>query len=175
MVRYTYVVDRDSLTVKETTLSNKSHKIVDDGDQGTRLEAIAADQRNLSSLRSEALTKLASTALEIEQHFDSVPQDIEWAFAGDDLLLLQSRPITNLPPQPIEVSWVLPADLDPAVDVLMRRQILENVPDPVSPLFEDLYLITGIKKVRMLNGFAYMPFNRTTVHTSTTIEAIRGG
>ena len=158
----TYVVDRDSLTVKETTLSTKSHKIVDDGAQGTRLEAIAADQRDLSSLSEDALTELASTALEIEQHFDGVPQDIEWASEGSyGFYLLQSRPITNLPPQPIEVSWDLPSDPDPAVDVLMRRQILENVPDPVSPLFEDLYLIKGIKKVRMLNGFAYMPFSRT--------------
>ena len=158
----TYVVDRDSLAVKQATLSTKSHKIVADGNQGTRLEAIAAGQRNQSSLPADALAALASMALEIERHFGGVPQDIEWALAGDDLSLLQSRPITNLPPQPIEVSWELPADLDPAVDVLMRRQILENVPGPVSPLFEDLYLITGIKNVRMLNGFAYKPFRRTT-------------
>ena len=52
----------------------------------------------------------------------------------------------------------------------MRRQILENVPDPVSPLFEDLYLISGIKKVRMLNGFAYMPFRRTTSTSARRVK-----
>ena len=41
----TYVADRDSLTVKETTLGTKSHKIIADGNQGTRLEAIVAGQR----------------------------------------------------------------------------------------------------------------------------------
>ncbi len=166
----TYVVDRDSLTVKEATLSTKSHKIFADDNQGTRLEAIVAEQRNQSSLPAGALVALASMALEIERHFGGVPQDIEWALADDDLSLLQSRPITNLRPQPIEVSWELPADLDPAVDVLMRRQILENVPAPVSPLFEDLYLIAGIKKVRMLNGFAYMPFRRTTSTSARRVK-----
>ncbi|MCE1246714.1 MAG: hypothetical protein LWY06_08730 [Firmicutes bacterium] len=40
------------------------------------------------------LEKLIQTALSIEKHFGS-PQDIEWAFAGNELFILQSRNITT--------------------------------------------------------------------------------
>ncbi|MEE8399788.1 MAG: PEP/pyruvate-binding domain-containing protein, partial [Desulfobacterales bacterium] len=75
----TYIVDRDSLKVKETVIGAKEQKIVSDGDQGTRTEGIAEDQRNQSSMSDAALKELASLAVTVETLFDSVPQDIEWA------------------------------------------------------------------------------------------------
>ena len=72
-----------------------------------------------------------------EQHFDNVPQDVEWAISEGALYLLQSRPITNLPPSPLkDLKWEPPA---PGA-TLLRRQIVENMPEPLSPLFDELYL-----------------------------------
>jgi pyruvate,water dikinase len=44
---------------------------------------------------------VAELARRVEEHFGS-PQDIEWAIEGDPIRLLQARPITSLPDQPIE-------------------------------------------------------------------------
>lgn len=168
----TYVVDRDSLTAKETLIGAKEQKIVSDGDQGTRLEDIAEGERGQSSLSEEALKELASLAMDVEQRFEGVPQDIEWAISNGTLWLLQSRPITNLPPQPIEVSW----EPNPPAQILARRQIIENIPDPCTPLFDELYLSEGLETVAKgkkreslmvgggpmfvtLNGYAYQRFD----------------
>jgi pyruvate,water dikinase len=167
-----YVVYRESLTPTKTMIGTKEQKIVCDGDQGTRLQDVAEGERTQSSLSDEALRDLASRALDIEELFDGVPQDIEWAFSDGKLWLLQSRPITNLPPQPITVSW----EPEPPIQILARRQIVENIPDPCTPLFEELYLTEGLETVAKgkkrpslmvgggalfvtLNGYAYQRFD----------------
>src|SRR5215207_1920925 len=45
--------------------------------------------------------RVAELARRVERH-RGAPQDIEWALAGSDLVLLQARPITSLPEQPVE-------------------------------------------------------------------------
>jgi phosphohistidine swiveling domain-containing protein len=168
----TYVVDRKNLSVKETMIGSKAQKIISDGEQGTKTQDVSEDERNQSSLSKEFLKDLTSVSLDIEQLFDGVPQDIEWAISGNKLWLLQSRPITNLPPQPIEVTW----EPTPPARILARRQIVENIPDPCSPLFDELYLTEGLEspakgKTRKsyfvgggpmfvtVNGYAYQRFD----------------
>jgi len=168
----TFIVDRESKTAKETLIGAKEQKIVSDGDQGTRLEDIAEDLRGQSSLSDDAIKELVTLALKAEAHFSGVPQDIEWAYSDGKLYMLQSRPITNLPPHPIEVEWVP----NPPAQILARRQIVENIPDPCTPLFEELYLTEGLEMVEKdkkhasymvgggptfvtLNGFAYQRFD----------------
>ena len=132
----TYVVDRQSLKTKETIIGAKDQMIVSDGNQGTRMEDVTEAQKKQSSLAETALNELASVALQIEKEFDGVPQDIEWAISAGKLWLLQSRPITHLPvPPPKDVSWPEIPDAQ-----LLKRQVAENMPEPLSPLFQDLYL-----------------------------------
>lgn len=161
----TYIVDRQSRAAKETIIGPKAQKIVSDGDQGTVMQDVSENQRSQSSLTDDMLKELVATALDIERLYEGVPQDIEWAFTSDRLALLQSRPITNLPVQPIEISWEVP----PQYKILYRRQIVENMPDPVCPLFDELYVTDGLLSARKnakrseagfvtLNGYAY---NRT--------------
>ena len=137
----TYTVDRETMAAKDTIIGAKEQKIVADGDQGTKLEDIAEEERGQSSLSDEAIKELVTLALKAESHFDGVPQDIEWAYSGGKLFMLQSRPITNLPPQPIEVEWEPP----PPAQILARRQIVENIPDPCTPLFDEMYLWVGLE------------------------------
>ncbi|GAJ11653.1 unnamed protein product, partial [marine sediment metagenome] len=168
----TYVVDRKILTVKETIIGPKAQKIVYNDKQGTVLQDVSEHERTQSSLAEKLLKELSSTALEVESLFDGVPQDIEWAISGEKLWMLQSRPITNLPPQPIEVTW----EPTPPATILARRQIVENIPDPCSPLFDELYLTEGLETVAKgskrssyfvgggpmfvtVNGFAYQRFD----------------
>ncbi len=168
----TYVVDRKTLTVKESIIGPKAQKIISSDNQGTILQDVSEHERNQSSLSEESLKELTSVALNIEQIFEGVPQDIEWAISGGKLWMLQSRPITNLPPQPIEVTW----EPTPPAKILARRQIVENIPDPVCPLFEELYLTEGLETHAKgqsrksyfvgggamfvtVNGFAYQRFD----------------
>jgi pyruvate,water dikinase len=48
------------------------------------------------SLGSEQVRELATLALRVEDHFGSVPQDIEWSHGDARFHVLQSRPITTL-------------------------------------------------------------------------------
>ena len=161
----TYIVDKANRTVKETMIGPKEQKIVSDGEQGVRMEDVSASERDQSSLSDDMLTELIATVLKIEALYDGLPQDIEWAFSKGRLHLLQSRPITNLPVQPIHVEWIP----TPPAKSLVRRQIVENMPDPVCPLFEQLYLTEGLEMPRKdkspmvgggpvfvtMNGYAY--------------------
>ena len=137
----TYIVDKETLCAKDTTIGPKEQQIVAHGSQGTRLADVDEGRRGQSSLTDDMLRELSKTAIGIEKLYDGVPQDIEWAVVGEVLYLLQSRPITNLPVQPIEVAW----EPTPPAKILYRRQIVENMPDPICPL---AHFVT-------CNGYAY--------------------
>ena len=164
----TYIIERDDFRIKEEVLGPKEQQIVADGDQGVRIEAVAKENRGMSSITAERLKELCETAISIERLYDGLPQDIEWAYSDGKLHLLQSRPITNLPVQPIELVWE-PA---PPVRFVSRRQIVENMPDPICTLFEELYLTRGLESPRpqslmvgggplfiTINGYAYQRFD----------------
>jgi pyruvate,water dikinase len=135
-----YVLDRGDFSLKEARETAKTDMSVPSGEQGTQLAPVPENLRNESVLDSEALSRLAQLSLEAESVLGGMPQDVEWAVAGGVCWLLQSRPVTNLPdPQP-GLSWEAPYE----GAKLIRRQVVENMPEPLSPLFEELYLADGL-------------------------------
>lgn len=164
----TFIINREDLSVKEEVLGPKQQQIIYDGEQGVQLVEVAEADRASASLSREQLQELSTTALKIESLYDGLPQDIEWAYCDGKLHLLQSRPITNLPVQPVEVVW----EPTPPARFVSRRQIVENMPDPICPLFEELYLTRGLEAPRpeslmvgggpmfvTINGYAYQRFD----------------
>ena len=131
----TYTVDRESLKLKKTVIGEKALQIVSSRGQGTKIEEVEEEQRALASFSEVRVKELAKLALSVESLFEDIPQDIEWASIADQILLLQSRPITNLPPPKAECDW---PEIPGAQ--LYKRMASEVMPDPLSPLFEDLYL-----------------------------------
>jgi phosphohistidine swiveling domain-containing protein len=85
---------------------------------------------------------LAQFGLRVEQHAGGAPQDIEWAFGDGRVWLLQARPITNLPAPAPAVVWESP---QPGA-TWVRRQVVEHMPEPLSPLFAELYLDQGLDR-----------------------------
>ena len=176
----TYIVDKSSLEAKETVIGPKEQQVVSDGEQGVVLTDVDENARDLASLSDAMLRELAEAALVIEGLYDGLPQDIEWAFSDGQLFLLQSRPITNLPVQPIELDWTPP----PPAQFMSRRQIVENMPDPICPLFDELYLTEGLESARKgvsimigggplfmsVNGFAFQRFDFPQVHRMRKAE-----
>jgi rifampicin phosphotransferase len=151
-----YVLDRENLALKETRLGTKEVMIVANG-QGTdghptTTQAVPEAQRGQAALSAAALRDLAALGVQVEALFDGVPQDIEWAMADGQIRLLQARPITNLPPAPLrDVRW---DPLRPGT-IWMRRQVVEHMPEPLSPLFDELYLQEGLQQ-STIEMVAYM-------------------
>jgi phosphohistidine swiveling domain-containing protein len=96
-----FVVSKKGLTLLSSTISEKKieHTI---GRNGLVEEKNVPDERSsVCCLDKKQVEKLAKYARKIEVEFGS-PQDIEWAIHKNKIFLLQSRPITALPP---EKSW----------------------------------------------------------------------
>lgn len=141
----TFLISRQDLTVKEAHLSAKKSMVVgsEQASNGnfTTTRAVPGSQRSEPALSDALLSELAALGVRVQEHFDGAPQDIEWAVSGGRIWLLQARPITNLPPAPLrDVSWEPPIP----DTVWMRRQIVEHMPEPLSPLFAELYLEEGL-------------------------------
>ncbi|SMX80903.1 PEP/pyruvate-binding domain-containing protein [Brevibacterium aurantiacum] len=102
-------------------IANKPKALVMDGhgDARTREVHLGEDQQTRPALTAEQARAVAELSVRAEDHF-GFPQDIEWAFSGDDLFLLQSRPITRVAPR-----WT-------------RDESAERFPTPVTPLTWDL-------------------------------------
>ncbi len=58
-------------------------------------------------LTEKQAVQIAEAAKQLEKAFGQ-PQDIEWAIEKDELFILQSRPITALPPQPVPIPLDIP-------------------------------------------------------------------
>ena len=143
-----FILDRHTLAIQQATIGAKAQAAVPDGDRGLRLRQVERSERGRACLAEQPLRELALTALDIEARFGGLPQDIEWAIANGKPHWLQSRPIVNLPVPPTEADWSPPL---PA-QIVCRRQIAENMPEPLSPLFEELYLTHGLGTMRRHRG-----------------------
>lgn len=126
------VVAHGRVTSRDT--ADKAERVVPTG-SGTRAERVPADAREAPSLTDSQAVALAALGRRIEAHF-GVPQDVEWALSEGRFAVLQTRPITALPP---EVGDVPAGFAPPRRDALyFRASIVEQLPDPLTPLFADL-------------------------------------
>ncbi len=104
-------------------------------EHGTREQAVPEAGRRQPVLEDPAAAALASYGTRIADHFGA-PQDIEWARTSGEFFILQSRPITALPEQAADTpdTWPVPYPKG----LYFRASIVEQLPDPLSPLFADL-------------------------------------
>ena len=149
------VVDTKSLVVKETVLGAKATAVLPAAGQGTVTEAVPEERRDSPALSDRHLRELGELAVRVEREAGGEPQDIEWAFADGRCWLLQARPMTGLPPAPLEdVRWESPI---PGAK-WVRRQVAENMPEPLSPLFDELYLREGMA-IAMAKGMEMLGYS----------------
>jgi len=95
-------------------------------------EAVCRVAREGAIDANQALA-VAALARRVEAHFGGMPQDIEWALVGDELFLLQARPITALS-EPVIWKASLPGAW------ARHIRLGEWLGDPVTPLFESRLL-----------------------------------
>lgn len=121
-------------------------------EHGTREQPVPAARRRQPVLDDPAVATLASFGTRITDHFGT-PQDIEWARAGGEFFILQSRPITALPEPAADTpdTWTVPYPHG----LYFRASIVEQLPDPLSPLFADLIDGSVSRSLRALMAGAF--------------------
>ena len=97
-----FVLNRDSLKIKSREIGGKEKKIVRDPQtgHGTLEQVTTAAERATASLTDTQASTLAAIGRDIMQHYEGLPQDIEWARCGDSFYILQARPVTG-----VEFTW----------------------------------------------------------------------
>jgi len=87
-----YVVSREGV-VKQARVSVQEMAVRADASGGVRQYALTAEEGGARVLKDAELAALAKVGRELEAHFGH-PLDVEWAYQGGQLYLLQSRPVT---------------------------------------------------------------------------------
>ncbi len=87
-------------------------------------------------LRDDEVVRLVALGRRIEAHLGG-PQDIEWCLVGDDIEVVQSRPITTLFPVPVR------DDAERHVYVSVGHQ--QMMTDPMKPLGRSLFQLTALR------------------------------
>jgi len=153
--------------IKMKQLGSKSGLTRTHEDGGVYL-APSGDRRSEQALNDEDIKRLSKL---ITRVFDSLgngeePQDIEWAFDGNDFVLLQARPVTTLPDctfeaiknQPTVWSNANYRDAVPMVLSPLHRQILKDIIDTIwiTTFSNPGYPVPdGIQFSRFFNGRLY--------------------
>lgn len=144
---------------------------------GTREEAVPESLRRSAVLTDDQALELTRLGRAVAGHLGA-PQDIEWALSREGFAIVQSRPITALPEPdgPVPDTWPVPD----AGGMYFRASIIEQLPDPLTPLFADLirpavttslasvltrhfgagFLRPGDLSFLTINGYAYYYYSR---------------
>jgi rifampicin phosphotransferase len=134
-------VTPDSIVVEKESGRVLSRETADKGvmtvysENGTEQRPVPEARRRQAVLDDGAAAELVRYGKRIEELYGT-PQDIEWALAGDEFFVVQARTITALPEPMADppATWSVP---DPK-GFYVRASIVEQMPDPLSPLFADL-------------------------------------
>lgn len=90
-----FIIDKRSGQLKHTRVGEKSVASRCRSDGGTFLEHLSPEMIHTPSLTPDNALRLAQVCLKVETELRA-PVDIEWAFQGGRIYLLQVRPITTL-------------------------------------------------------------------------------
>ncbi len=108
-----FVLERNG-NLRSSVIGEKSQRIVH-ADQGTVEVTVGEQAASQASMNAAQLAELADLMRHVETAYQ-FPQDIEWAMHNGKLWLLQSRPVTTIPPR-----WT-------------RDESAERFPNVITPL-----------------------------------------
>jgi len=91
-----YVVDRRTGEILEETIADKKTMMGKDPETGETIEReVDPAKREARVLEADEVERLIELGETAEDHYGN-PQDVEWAIADGEVLMLQSRPITTI-------------------------------------------------------------------------------
>ena len=138
-----YVVDVQTRTIMHKTLGAKETVIVGREGGGTVTERQANGSRQ--AIPDAVILELAPLGAQVEVLY-GFPQDMEWAWDGNKVYLLQARPITSLYPLP-------PGMPESPLQVMFALAAVQGVFEPFTPLGQDSLklILSGARRVFGLN------------------------
>ena len=157
-----YRVDAATGRVLEKRLGTKSVSVRPQPEGGTRSQP--EDAAALQALPDPALLELSRLGRQVADLLGG-PQDIEWAWAGEQIHLLQSRPITSLFPVP---DGMAPHPLE----VMFSFAAVQGVTGPMTPLGRDAIRAIFAGGGRPF-GFSRTPESQTVVYSAAERLFIR--
>lgn len=132
-----FTVSKDRLIIGERTLGEKKMMIRRgrDGSSSTAEIETTAGQREAWSLADNIIVGLAGIGRTVEDYFEGLPQDIEWALKDGKLYVLQSRAITG-----VDFTWDTDVDAwqqaEDEPDAIWTRKFADEFwTGPITPLF----------------------------------------
>lgn len=171
------VVVRDGQVTGRTVTDKRVRTQSSPTGQGTVDVDVDASRRREHTLDDDRAVELAALGARAAEHF-GCPQDIEWVLTGDALVMVQARAITALGQTVGDIpdDWTVPDDKA----MYVRASIVEQLPDPLSPLFADMVrpaVAQGLRTVLRryfndrslqpgdmdfptINGYAYYYYSR---------------
>lgn len=100
---------RDKITIEKRNIVEKTTQVKISANGQEQIVPVPHETSRVACLPEAWLQRIAQFAIALENLFGR-PQDVEWAVSGGQVWILQSRPITALPPElsaspPFPVSW----------------------------------------------------------------------
>ncbi len=94
-----YIIDKEGLKISSKKIGKQAWKLVrnpaaDDRETNTQVPLLPLEQTQ-QKLGDDDIIQLAKLGKKIEDHYQ-FPQDIEWAKEGNELFIVQSRPVTTI-------------------------------------------------------------------------------
>jgi pyruvate,water dikinase len=92
-----FIVNKTSLALVAREIYPKEIEVLPDpsGSSGIVQVDVPAARATAAALSDEQVLELARVCRRVEEHYEC-PMDVEWAFAGRSLFILQARPVTGL-------------------------------------------------------------------------------
>ena len=90
-----YVVSPNGFKILEKEVGDKKIAITRNAAGGQQIVKLKEERARQQVLKEHEITRLAEIALGLEAHYQK-PQDIEFAIEGNDIYIVQTRPITTL-------------------------------------------------------------------------------
>ncbi|MCF6334503.1 MAG: hypothetical protein L3J12_02015, partial [Spirochaetales bacterium] len=156
-----YRVDKRNNTVIDSRISEKLIAIFPEKAGGIRQEKLSLEQQNQIVLSDNEILALSEMGCKVESHYGT-PQDIEWAAAGGNVYLLQSRPITSL--YPIDGL----ASPDNSLHIYFSLGHQQNMTRAMAPLSLSLFPVLLPVKVNSDGSNLYLKFSGGRIFVDET-------
>ncbi|XP_012537594.1 prodigiosin synthesizing transferase PigC isoform X1 [Monomorium pharaonis] len=149
----------NTLTIGASMMGNKRQKI-SLSDDGVTSSTLGEQEINKISISDRIALRLAEIGLRLESLFGSA-RDVEWAIVGEQIYLLQARPVTTINIwTDFEIMHELDSGVPCDVDLMTFANVGEVLPYPVTPLS----ISTLIKVLNLSLSAKFNNFDNNYLH-----------
>jgi pyruvate,water dikinase len=90
-----YVINRETMEITDIKVSDKKIAMTRDSSGGKTTIKLREEKSKQQVLTKNEVMRLSELALQLEEHYKK-PQDMEFAIEGEDIYIVQTRPITTI-------------------------------------------------------------------------------